>query len=57
MLTSWLAHSDDAAELWLDYQEAMEVAGGQEAMVTTPEGRAAMLAVAESLYGFAEGPD
>ena len=33
LLTRWLAHSDDVAELWLDMLEAREAAGGQMAML------------------------
>jgi hypothetical protein len=50
VLTRWLAQSEDGVELWLDYLEAMEAAGGQVAMLSHSDGRAAIEAVVIGIY-------
>ena len=50
LLTAWLAESDEGAELWLGYEEAVEAAGSQWAALASAEGRAAIEAVVASIY-------
>lgn len=52
-LAAWLAASDDHVECWLDYLEWLELAGTAEAVFSYSGGRAAVEAVAASLYAFA----
>lgn len=52
-LAAWLAASDEHVETWLDYLEWLELAGAAEAVFSYSGGRAAVEAVAASLYAFA----
>jgi len=50
LLTSWLAGSDEAIELWLDYEEGVQASGSQAGAIRLVSARATVLAIAESLY-------
>jgi hypothetical protein len=50
MLTSWLATSDQGAELWLDLDDACQPHGGIMALVRTGAGRDLIDAVVSDLY-------
>lgn len=49
-LTAWLANSEDGAERLLDFEDARDSAGSQQAMLATDEGRTAIEALVADLF-------
>ncbi len=50
LLTAWLAGSDEAVELWLDYEEHVLEAGSQAGAMRLENARTLTLVISEKLY-------
>jgi hypothetical protein len=50
MLTSWLAASDEGADLWLQYEELVTTESSKGAILSFERGRNTITSIVNSLY-------